>query len=82
MYKHAAYVLGKDASEAEFRKAYTEGRYHFTEDPSLLNDLLLEHSLRMQMLGDEWLASTEKASAYGKTPIEAACRFVVASHFS
>ena len=81
MYKYAASVVGKEISESHFKAEYPKGGYQFSKDPSLLNDLLLEHSMRLQMLGEDWLASTESISAFGSNPLEAACRLVVKSYF-
>lgn len=81
MYRHAAQSLGRPLSDAEFKQGHEEGRYQFSTDKALLADLMVQHNIRVQMLGGEWLASTETSSQYGTNPIEAACRLVVSQVF-
>jgi len=81
MYKLAADSLGKTANDAEFEAGYAEQKFHFSQDPALLSDLLVKHSIRLLLLGGEWLASTETESAYGETPLIAACRVVIKRTF-
>lgn len=81
MYQHAAKQLSRDKSDADFEDGYAKGLYRFASDKALLADLLERYDIRMQMLGREWLASTEAGSQFGSHPILAACRLVVAQEF-
>ena len=81
MYRHAAKELGREASDLEFEKGYGAGQYHFAVDKALVVDLMLRYSVRLQMIGSEWLASTENGGQFGNSPNEAACRLVVAQTF-
>jgi len=82
MYCYAAKILDKKPNQSEFEKGYDTGLYHFCSDKALLFDLMEKYDIRLQMLGREWLASTESHSQFGLNPIEAACRLVVAQAFS
>lgn len=81
MYRHAAQQLGRDISDQEFEQGYEQGLYRFSVDKALLADLMERYDIRMQMLGREWLASTETTSQFGLDPIIAACRLVVSQAF-
>ena len=81
MYRHAAKELSRDASDAEFEKGFAAGQYQFATDKALVVDLMLRYSVRLQMIGSEWLASTEKGGQFGESPNEAACRLVVSQTF-
>ena len=81
MYRHAAQQLGRKISEQEFEQGYEQGLYQFSVDKALLADLMERYDIRMQMLGREWLASTETISQFGIDPIIAACRLVVSQAF-
>ena len=81
MYKYATHLIGEPSNDESFEAGYSEKRFHFSQDPMLLSDLLVQHNIRLQMLGGEWLASTEQTSAFGETPILAACRLVVMNLF-
>lgn len=78
MYQHAAKQLNREASVEDFEQGYDQGKYRFCVDKALLADLMERYDIRMQMLGREWLASTETQSQYGTDPIIAACRLVIA----
>jgi hypothetical protein len=39
--------------------------------------MLETYKINVQFLADEWLASNTKASAWGETPLVAACRLVL-----
>ena len=81
MYKHAADQLGLESSVADFEKGYAKGQFRFSTDKALLVDLIERYDIRLQMLGREWLASTETHSQYANDPITAACRLVVSVVF-
>lgn len=81
MYCHAAKLLKRQASIAEFETGYKQGLYRFSIDKALLADLMTQYHIRVQMLGEEWLASTESHSQFGDDPILAACRLVVSQEF-
>lgn len=81
MYRHAAQQLGKETSQSEFEKGYANKMFHFCNDKALLADLIEQYDIRLQKLGDEWLASTENASQFGTYPGEAVCRLVVTQAF-
>lgn len=77
MYQHACRVSGKKPTQAEFDQGYQAGKFRFQQDKELLPDLLETYKINVQFLADEWLASNERASAWGDTPIVAACRLVL-----
>lgn len=77
MYCHACKVTGKAASRAEFEAGYSKGQFQFQTDKALLLDLLETYRINVQYLAEEWLASNERTSAWGATPLEAACRLVL-----
>ena len=81
MYRHACQVLDKTPADEEFESAHSQGQFHFSNDPTLLQDLLVQYDIRLQMLAGEWLASTSSSSCYGEHPLEAACRLVVLQQF-
>jgi len=81
MYKHACEVLDNNGSQSEFDTAYGEGKFHFSEDRSLLADLMETYTINVQRLAGEWLASTSGQSYYADTPLIAACRLVVGLKF-
>ena len=70
LYQHGAQLLKKSASEADFLAGYQTGKYQFSQAPNLLDSLLSIYKINLQTLCGEWLASTETASQFGKTPIE------------
>lgn len=77
MYCHACAVTGQTASRQAFEQGYGKGQFQFHQDKSLLADLLETYRINVQYLAEEWLASNDRASAWGATPIEAACRLVL-----
>ncbi|MBL4868552.1 MAG: hypothetical protein JKY67_19480 [Pseudomonadales bacterium] len=81
MHQHACRVTGKAGTRKEFDEGYAKGKFQFSTDKPLLYDLTTTYQIRVQMLADEWLASTTKSSFYGENPLEAACRLVVANTF-
>lgn len=81
MYQHACKVLNKKPTKQEFDQGYGEGKFHFSEDLSLLQELMVTYTIRVQYLAEEWLASNTTSSVYGETPIQAVCRLVVINQF-
>ena len=81
MYRHACKVLEKTPTDSEFNDGHGQGKFQFSQDASLLQDLMTQYEIRVQFLADEWLASTTSNSVYGATPLEAACRLTVIIHF-
>lgn len=81
MYQHACKVLEKGASKEDFDKGYAAGQFGFSTDKALLGDLMETYNINIQRLAGEWLASTAGNSFYGDTPLQAACRLVVALTF-
>ena len=81
MHQHACKVRGTAGTREDFNKGYSEGKFQFSTDKPLLYDLTITYQIRVQLLADEWLASTTNSSFYGETPLEAACRLVVAKSF-
>ena len=81
MHQHACKVMGKTGTREDFEEGYSEGQFKFSTDKPLLYDLTTTYQIRVQMLADEWLASTTNTSFYGTNPLEAACRLVVANTF-
>ena len=77
MYQHACAVTGEKGSESAFKAGYGEGKFHFHSDKTLLLDLVETYRLNIQFLANEWLASTTSGSAWGETPLIAACRLVL-----
>lgn len=77
MYCHACKVTGKTPSKSEFEAGYSKGQFHFQTDKTLLLDLLETYRINVQYLAEEWLASNARSSAWGATPLEAACRLVL-----
>ena len=77
MYCHACKATGQSASRATFDTGYGKGQFHFHQDKTLLLDLLETYRVNVQFLAEEWLASNERASAWGETPLIAACRLVL-----
>lgn len=77
MYGHACAATGQTASRQTFEQGYEEGRFHFHQDKALLADLLETYRINVQYLAEEWLASNDRASAWGVSPCEAACRLVL-----
>ncbi len=77
MYCHACKATGQSASRTAFEAGYGKGQFHFQQDKTLLLDLLETYRVNVQFLAEEWLASNERASAWGETPLVAACRLVL-----
>lgn len=77
MYCHACKLMGKPASRGDFDAGYSKGQFHFQQDKSLLLDLLETYRINVQYLADEWLASNDRSSAWGETPLVAACRLIL-----
>ena len=77
VYRCAALNLKKAYDPAEFESGYRQGQFRFSEDATLLNDLLETYQIRLQRLADEWLASGTQHSQYGQTALTAACRWLV-----
>ena len=77
MYGHACRVSGKSPDQSEFEQGYQNGRFHFHQDKTLLLDLLETYRINVQYLAEEWLASNERTSAWGQTPLVAVCRLVL-----
>lgn len=77
MYCHACKVTGQKASRDAFAAGYGNGQFRFQQDKSLLLDLLETYKINVQYLAQEWLASNERASAWGETPLIAACRLIL-----
>ena len=77
MYCHACKVTGQTPSKPAFDAGYAKGQFHFQTDKSLLLDLLETYRINVQFLAEEWLASNERNSAWGETPLQAACRLVL-----
>ncbi|MAR92756.1 MAG: hypothetical protein CML06_18020 [Pseudomonadales bacterium] len=78
MYCHACKVSGKDPSQEEFEAGYQNGQFRFHQDKALFLDLVETYRINTQYLAEEWLASTTSGSAWGDTPLIAACRLVLA----
>jgi len=81
MYLHACKVVGKTGTRTDFDANYDKGLFHFSTDKPLLFDLATSYQIRVQLLADEWLASTENSSAWGENPLQAACRLVISNAF-
>ncbi len=77
MYCHGCSVSGRSESKDEFETGYANGQFHFHTDKALLLDLLETYKVNIQFLAQEWLASNTRASAWGETPLEAACRLIL-----
>ncbi len=80
MYCHACKVAGQSASRDAFAAGYAKGQFQFQRDKTLLLDLLETYKINVQFLADEWLASNDRASAWGETPLVAACRLILRLH--
>ncbi len=81
VYRFAITTVEKKPSLTEFEEAYAKGKFRFTQDKALLCDLMEAYQIRLQLLSDEWLASSEGNSQYGSTPLVAACRWLVSHVF-
>ena len=77
MYRHACKVSGKQASKEEFDGGYGNGQFRFHQDEALLLDLVETYRINVQFLANEWLASNERSSVWGDTPLVAVCRLVL-----
>ena len=77
MYRHAASRTGKQPDDAVFHAGHARGEFRFSTDPRLLGELLVLHTLNLHQLSGEWLAFRDGRSAYGATPGEAVCRWVL-----
>ena len=77
MYCHACKATGQPPSRSAFDAAYGKGQFRFQQDKTLLVDLLETYRINVQYLAEEWLASNDKASAWGETPLVATCRLVL-----
>ena len=80
MYCHACKRAGQTASRSGFEAGYAKGQFQFQRDKTLLLDLLETYRVNVQYLADEWLASNDRASAWGETPLIAACRLILKLH--
>ena len=69
--------MGKAATRGEFDTGNSKGQFNFQQDKSLLLDLLETYRINVQYLADEWLASNDRSSAWGETPLQAACRLIL-----
>jgi len=78
LYQLSCQWTNRPTDAAAFEAGYEQGRFHFSEDAAFLADLVSQFELRLQLLAGEWLASTDQHGQYGKTPLEAACRVVLA----
>lgn len=77
MYCHACKATGQTPSQHAFNTGYAQGQFHFQQDKALLLDLLETYKINVQYLAEEWLASCSNASAWGETPLIAACRLIL-----
>ena len=77
MYCHACKVTGQTPSKPAFDAGYAKGQFHFHQDKTLLVDLLETYRINVQYLAEEWLASNSEGSAWGETPLIAACRLIL-----
>lgn len=77
MYCHACKVTGQTASRSAFDTGYRQGQFHFQEDKTLLLDLLETYRVNVQFLAQEWLASNDRGSAWGESPLVAVCRLIL-----
>lgn len=77
MYCHACKATGQTSSRDTFDAGYGKGQFHFHQDKALLIDLLETYKVNVQYLAEEWLASNDRASAWGDTPLVAACRLIL-----
>ena len=77
MYCHACGVTGQTPSKQAFDAGYGQGQFRFQMDKTLLIDLLETYKINVQYLAQEWLASNDRASAWGETPLVAACRLIL-----
>ncbi|AUM10943.1 hypothetical protein [Ketobacter alkanivorans] len=77
MYRHACKVSGKQPSQEQFEQGYANGQFHFHQDKALMLDLVETYKINTQYLAQEWLASTDRSSAWGETPLIAVCRLVL-----
>jgi hypothetical protein len=78
IYQYAAGVLSKHFSKEDFEQGVLAGNYNFLENKALLPDLMELYRFNLQFLCDEWLASNDKMSFFGKTPMHAAALFIIA----
>ena len=78
IYQYAAGILSKQFSKEDFDRGGIAGSYNFLENKALLPDLMEVYRFNLQFLCGEWLASNEKISFFGKTPMHAAAFFVIA----
>ena len=70
LYQHGCKTLKTAEQASQFEEGYAQGKYHFSQAPQLLEDLMLIYSINIQQICGEWLASTQDASEYGKTPLK------------
>ncbi len=77
MYVHAAKITGRAADQKVFEEGYAKGQFKFSNDRSLMHDLVVTHNMRLQKIGEEWLASTSADFAYAENPMRAVCLLVV-----
>jgi hypothetical protein len=76
IYQHACKTLEQSTSREVFEQGYENGLFHFSNQKTLLADLLSIYEIHLQKLAGEWLASTHQASAYGHTPLSAALKLI------
>ncbi len=79
IYKYAAHLLDQNSSIEAFHKGQEDGQFNFLANKALLPDLMDLYRFNLQFLCDEWLASNDKMSFYGKSPMHAAARFIIAA---
>ena len=82
VYNVACARLGKTPTAQDFEQGYAQGGFHFQSDAALLGDLIALYEINLHRIGGEWLALQNNASAYGQTPSEAVCRWLVKCQMS
>ena len=76
LYQHGCKALDTREQESQFEEGYARGQYRFSQDPQLLEDLMLIYGINLQRICGEWLASTQDASEYGKTPLKSVAKLL------